>query len=612
MVPDHCAHWLFDISIHHFTAFRSKRMPVNNSGNSGQSSLLVVGLIPWDYTVVVYCPYYTSSTQPWYESHNRLARVPALANHSNCNVDPVEQILIVRSVLPVFGKYEGINWKPLAKHQRELEKGTGWSLETLPEEWKEISRDRNFDELDEQLLEVEMANVPVAFWTSIKTKLSEYNIFPGCGQMPHILELNQNNLVWQTLSTGNATFHLYSAHYDIRPLVSEPTIRIFGMINRLLHPNVDAMCQVWYANDTMPLAVPVVKYRFLRDMDSGTIGNMFSYSIECTVPQSKESEIYPVAVSLVVDQCDKATNLLKLTRDEGPKTSQSLSSIAVCVPRIHFVDGDSPVMLIEFLELVRILGGDNVILYTLDPPSGNPYFERVYEYYQKQGFLHVSRISVPGDGPNTPIRRNAFLSANEDFRRSLDLIAANDCLYKNLHTSDLITIINSNEIIIPAKSHSWQALVKNVTRGKTYSSITFREAIFPMDDELQQLTPGILKYLPKLNTLNRLEFSEDTHHAQSFLKTSQVLKVEGITLPKCLNAYKCSTLLVSPEIASSHHYRYLTEREWERQEKKKIFKDLSLQRFQYRLLSRIERVLQNEQVYIPLIKGYTLKTISLI
>ncbi|CAG0925486.1 unnamed protein product, partial [Notodromas monacha] len=186
------------------------------------------------------------------------------------------------------GKYEEINRKPLANHQREIEKGSGWNLETLPEKWSEISRDQNFDELDEQILEVEMANVPVSFWRSIKPNLSEYNIYPGCGQMPHILELNENNLVWQTLSTGNGMFHLYSAHYDIRPLVSEPTIRIFGMINRLLHPKVGTMCQVWFANDTMPLAVPVVKYRFLRDVDSGTIGNMFSYSIECTVPQSKE------------------------------------------------------------------------------------------------------------------------------------------------------------------------------------------------------------------------------------------------------------------------------------------------------------------------------------
>ena len=68
-------------------------------------------------------------------------------------------------------------------------------------------------------------------------------------------------------------------------------------------------------------------------------------------------------MSIVEHICDKATNNLKVIYNppKGPK-----KDFAVCVRAIHYPDVDLSFRLIEWIELLSMLGADKIFLYELE------------------------------------------------------------------------------------------------------------------------------------------------------------------------------------------------------------------------------------------------------
>lgn len=74
--------------------------------------------------------------------------------------------------------------------------------------------------------------------------------------------------------------------------------------------------------------------------------------------KSHEKHI-PVAVSIVEHRCDKATNVLRVVfNKKGTKRN-----FAICVKGMDFPQEDKSVRLIEWLELLRILGAEKIFIY---------------------------------------------------------------------------------------------------------------------------------------------------------------------------------------------------------------------------------------------------------
>ncbi|CAG0924224.1 unnamed protein product [Notodromas monacha] len=244
----------------------------------------------------------------------------------------------------------------------------------------EQSYEPDFNLTDEETLirmEAEVPNVPVKFWRSVEKKLHTMQKGGNCAQMPNIFELAFENLVWQQVKTSNGTFSLYSAYFDIRPLSPAPTIRILSIIDRVV-PTVPAFCQIWFENSTQPVIANVSQYRFLWNKAWGTGNKIHPFSIECEVPSVNNQTVVPVAVSVVENSCDKASNLVKVThRTLEPGKNKS---IAVCIKRLHFVHEEPVLKLIEYLELVRLLGAEKVYIYALEPQP-NPKVERFIRYF---------------------------------------------------------------------------------------------------------------------------------------------------------------------------------------------------------------------------------------
>ncbi|KAA0189243.1 hypothetical protein HAZT_HAZT003629 [Hyalella azteca] len=78
-----------------------------------------------------------------------------------------------------------------------------------------------------KILQSEIPNLPIRYWQSLNNKFPAKNA--TCAIFPSLIDLQFNNVYWQTLKTSNGTFHLYGAYYDNRTLLAmEPVVRMLG------------------------------------------------------------------------------------------------------------------------------------------------------------------------------------------------------------------------------------------------------------------------------------------------------------------------------------------------------------------------------------------------
>ena len=110
----------------------------------------------------------------------------------------------------------------------------------------------------------------------------------------------------------------------------------------------------------------------------GSIGPYEADIISCGIPKEVESMV-PRAVSLIsTNDCPKkAHNSLRVIYEKPNKTKESF---AVCLKAFRLTVNDLSLRLIEWLELLRILGFSKVFVYFF---SIHPNMERVLKYYQK-------------------------------------------------------------------------------------------------------------------------------------------------------------------------------------------------------------------------------------
>ena len=108
------------------------------------------------------------------------------------------------------------------------------------------------------------------------------------------------------------------------------------------------------------------------------LGDYWPIIITCVIPKEVDS-LVPRAVSLIeTNDCPKkAHNSLRVIYEKPNKTKESF---AVCHKALRFSVNDLSLRLIEWLELLRILGVSKVFLYSFGVHLN---VERVLNYYKK-------------------------------------------------------------------------------------------------------------------------------------------------------------------------------------------------------------------------------------
>lgn len=272
---------------------------------------------------------------------------------------------------------------------------------------------------------------------------------------------------------------------------------------------------------------------------------------------------------------------------------------AVCVKGLDFPHEDVSVRLVEWIELLNLLGAGKIFLYELDVHEN---ISKVLHYYQKRGIVELSPLTLPGAQPNLPEYQHLYLKSKLTAKRQNELIPYNDCLYRNLNSYQYLALLDIDEIIMPLKHHNWFGLMQEVeslslseqnysrasynvrnvyffddlagplgTMSPSSSSTTSQKDSFSSggetdsdeDDEQDQqqaenrgdsLERGIPHYLHMMQHVYRSKnYTKPGQYVKCFHNTERVVSLHNHFPMNCFG--QCTTYSVPVHLAHLQHYR---------------------------------------------------------
>ena len=262
------------------------------------------------------------------------------------------------------------------------------------------------------------------------------------------------------------------------------------MIDRI-EPTVKTHCLLWYDAAKDPVVTPVVEYKYVWNKKWGNYkqGLLQPYLMACLLPQQSvlankglPIDQVPISVSITEKGCEPATNNLRVNNNVPAKKGK----FAVCVKGLDFLQEDLSVRLVEWIELLTLLGADKIFLYELEV---HPNISKVLRHYQETGRVELTPITLPGEQPNIPGLRHMYLKSKIINKRQNEVIPYNDCLYRNLYSYDYIALMDTDEVILPKNVQTWPELIDaivpkslaagNYTRSVKYFYFSFSPSFPP-------------------------------------------------------------------------------------------------------------------------------------
>ncbi|XP_063880618.1 uncharacterized protein LOC135111326 [Scylla paramamosain] len=378
-----------------------------------------------------------------------------------------------------------------------------------------------------------------------------------CGKYPALVDLSFSNVYWQVFHSSDGTFYLYSAFFDNRTLTRPgPSVRILGMADRI-KPAVRTHCQLWYEGQGTPVVAKVVEYRHLviGASDNKRKGTLQSYLLQCVIPESHRQRV-PQSVSLVEGRCDRSTNNLRVVHNPLPEGEKS--NFAVCVKGMDF-DEDISLRMVEWFELLFLLGADKVFVYDL---GIHPNISKILKHYESKGKVDVRSLTLPGEQPTARGLVRRYLQAKIFSKRRNELIPYNDCLYRNMNLYKFIVLIDIDEVIMPRAVPSWKELLEQVApqvmsgEGHPYASYYARNVYFldSMQDK-HGLAMDIPRFMHMLQHLYRAaNYTPPERFIKAFHDPQLVLTLHNHFAFSCLT-HKCPPFRIPTEVAHLQHYR---------------------------------------------------------
>lgn len=294
------------------------------------------------------------------------------------------------------------------------------------------------------------------------------------------LRIKLSNKYWQQLDWSEGSFFLWRAFYDDRPSFEEAYIRIPAITNRKSPPAL--YCHIFYttytkdAIDGTHMKSYTVKAKVLYTWLWGPQphNHIQSTLISCPVELPINSTL-PSKVSLSFDSNFLDQNLLDVIHGheekEGKKSLQNVSKgdsrmkdkkFAVCIKWLDFYDHDVSLRIIEWIEMIKILGGGHVFMSQLHVHKN---ISKVLDHYFSTGFITVTNFTLPGNQPNKPKEQYEYLynRKNHKTKRANEAISLHNSLYQAiLKRYQYAVIFDIDEILIPVKHYNWHDLLAEI------------------------------------------------------------------------------------------------------------------------------------------------------
>ncbi|XP_017472847.1 PREDICTED: uncharacterized protein LOC108363849 [Rhagoletis zephyria] len=434
------------------------------------------------------------------------------------------------------------------------------------EEAEELVVDRRPPPTDEQrraFIAQELPSLPIDFYE--ERWHGELRFNESCAPYPEILQLQFHNNYWQMHRSHNLTFYLYGAYYDNRPRVQSwegvVLVRILAMVNAFNFKSVDyppSYCQLWFTEQSAPVIVPVREYRDNWYANWGQGPEYYNpIFVECAMPQEVR-DLVPHTVSLVSSECARATNNLRVIYDPPPEGNRTQRGFAVCSTALYNPYRENSVRLVEWLELLRILGADHVML----PTFGlHPNATKVLRYYEREGFVSAPGISLVRGEPALPHFTYAAIKMSLTNHRTNEIIPLNDCLYRNMYKHEYIVVLDIDEVIMPlGEHHSWADLVRYAKAHIRYddceglTSLCFRNVYFPAYPKRKPYSDEVPTYMYMMQHVARV-----AEHLEPFMATKCFHDANSVT--GLHNHYSmhwtggCGMQTVNETAGQMQHYR---------------------------------------------------------
>lgn len=376
---------------------------------------------------------------------------------------------------------------------------------------------------------------------------------------------------------------MFNAYFDDRPKSNGALIRILSFIDRV-DPTVKTFCQFWYEEIDDPLIVAIHEYKalWLKHWDVNKEGSTpFLISYRNPLP-----DVIPLSVSLVEHPCDQATNNLEVIYNQPNRLTKK--PFAVCTKDLDFLE-DQSTQVIEWIEILSILGADKVFIYVV---KIHPNMMRTLRYYETQGKVKIEMMTEPKGLPNR----------NESLTQWLqnELISLNDCLYKHMYEYDFLLPLDIDEIITPIRDEdkNWKDLMvrtAKIYRNIIYPSFQVHNVFFLTDNnhegEVQAKVPAQMFFLQHI--YRAVNFSRPKFGSKAFQSTKLVIAAHNHFPMACLDSENdhCEFRFIPKEDAQLNHYRRDCENYAEDEcedFKKNTVRDAKLWKFKDELIERVK------------------------
>lgn len=357
-------------------------------------------------------------------------------------------------------------------------------------------------------------------------------------------------------STKVGNISVFSVYHDNRPTLkrSQPCMRIIGL--KRYNSVEGIICHFYYGHNTW-LKVHAHSYEMCENHGRYYGGWMFS----CEIPDeilnntvvskfsqlSISSTFHPEKIVKLKITGVTYNDPHKMSPNDVtiPATSHSKSNnensakkkFGLCLPPLF---GDiSLSLLIQFIELSKILGASHLTFYTYDISES---VQKLLAFYKDEGEVTIVNWKLSPDVNQREIWYHG------------QLLAIQDCLYRHMAEFEYLLFVDLDEFLLPVYNDTWSDMVnflqtfQKTNSDENVAGFSFKSAFFDpkqIPDPSQQLT--FLQLLQRNKILSSVRtklmvapqkiFELGIHHASKTIHPDMRI-VE-----------------VDPDIAKIHHYR---------------------------------------------------------
>ncbi|CAL4234934.1 unnamed protein product [Meganyctiphanes norvegica] len=385
---------------------------------------------------------------------------------------------------------------------------------------------------------------------------------------------------------------MYSAYYDDREKFGNKSfVRIIGLMDTIGKTN-EFICKLWFKTGEEKVAISNIDVEEIWDFYPkkeawGTI------IITCQIHQANYGHI-PFAVSVTDNSCHSLTNLMRV--DYLQPQNNSKQNFGVCVKGLDFPFQDVSIKIVEWLELLFILGVGKVYFYT---HNLHPNISKVLQHYEKKGKVEAVPINLPGGQPDSPQGVHELMEIQTRDKRAQEKLHFQDCFYKNMYKYRYIAILDTDEVIVPRKVKYWGELLdiyesqqrsKNCTCAYTFNRTISLDSMRQAHVEYDSHVP---EYMNMLQNVYRSPLYETL--PKYIADTDHIVGLGNHRPMTCKR--ECKILSVPVDVAHTVHFRAFCKAGRNKMcDAKAAIPDLILLRYQDPLVERVTSSLKALQL----------------